>query len=178
MAQAAPAAPAMEPTLPMAPMPTMPTSAPGGGSDPEREEIGSPLDSLAKVLYDIDIETFIKNNIGENAETIAKMVWQKYGGDDKGLSALPGYVGKRVDKKAVPPEVEKQEEAATENKRWERLPMGKNIAQVINSDQPEEALKNLTDSITGIVVNMATAKPEQEGAGGGAEAGGLFGPPA
>jgi hypothetical protein len=81
-AQAAPpVAPPMDPMAGMAPPmdpmagmmggpPTMPMAAPGAPPT-SREEIGSPLDSLGKILYDVDITTLLLSRLGDEAEDTA-----------------------------------------------------------------------------------------------------------
>ena len=45
----------------------MPMAAPGA-PPANREEIGSPLDSLGKILYDVDITTLLLSRIGDAAD--------------------------------------------------------------------------------------------------------------
>ena len=68
-----PPAPGMDPMagMGMDPMaggmggpPTMPMAAPGAPAT-NREEIGSPLDSLGKILYDVDIVTLLLSRLGD-----------------------------------------------------------------------------------------------------------------
>ena len=107
LAQMDPAAAAPPPMDPMAAMgappmgmggpPTMPMAAPGA-PPASREEIGSPLDSLGKILYDVDITTLLLSRIGDAADDTALYVWLMYGGDEHGGS-MKDRVGKRIKKK-------------------------------------------------------------------------------
>jgi len=131
------AAPPMDPMAmgggaPMDPMamgmggpPAMPMAAPGAPPT-SREEIGSPLDSLGKILYDVDITTLLLSRIGDSSEDTSLYVWLMYGGDEHGGS-MKDRVGKRAKKKDVKKEQEEAEQERTEDSRWERLPAGKKI---------------------------------------------------
>lgn len=91
-------APPMDPmAMGMGGPPTMPMAAPGAPPT-SREEIGSPLDSLGKILYDVDITTLLLSRIGDTADDTSLYVWLMYGGDEHGGS-MKDRVGKRLKKK-------------------------------------------------------------------------------
>jgi hypothetical protein len=139
------AAPPMDPMAmggapPMDPMamgmggpPAMPMAAPGAPPT-SREEIGSPLDSLGKILYDVDITTLLLSRIGDSSEDTSLYVWLMYGGDEHGGS-MKDRVGKRAKKKDVKKDQEKAEQERTEDSRWERLPAGKKITDITSLDE-------------------------------------------
>lgn len=145
---------------PMGGMPTAPMAAPGAPPSPEREEIGSPLDSLGKILYDVDAPTLVMQMTGSAPEEIAEKIWKLYGGPDKDVISK-GKPGERVDKKDVPPEKEKEEQAVTEDQRWLRLPEGVSIDDITS-------LKELITTIKGLMLNTSknTAKANGGGPGG------------
>ena len=89
-------APPMDPMggMGMGGPPTMPMAAPGAPSA-SREEIGSPLDSLGKILYDVDITTLLLSRIGDTADDTALYIWLMYGGDEHGGS-MNDRIGKRL----------------------------------------------------------------------------------
>lgn len=171
-AQAAPpVAPPMDPMAGMAPPmdpmagmmggpPTMPMAAPGAPPT-SREEIGSPLDSLGKILYDVDITTLLLSRLGDEAEDTALFVWLMYGGDEHG-GAMKDRVGKRVKKKDVTKEQEKAEQDRTEDSRWERLPAGKKITDITSLDE-------MTAEVQGVAFSAVKNEIKAQGApaGGG-----------
>jgi len=172
MDPAAAAPPPMDPMAmggapPMDPMaggmggpPTMPMAAPGAPPT-QREEIGSPLDSLGKILYDVDITTLLLSKIGDAAEDTALYIWLMYGGDEHGGS-MKDRVGKRTKKKDVTKEQEKAEQDRTEDSRWERLPSGKKITDVTSLDE-------MTREVQGIAASAVKNEIKAQGApaGGG-----------
>jgi len=150
------------------PPPTAPTAAPGGISGPDREEIGSALDSLDKILYDIDIQAMIENDPTLDPDDLAVTVFKMYGGDEFG-NAIRSKVGKRdPHAKNVSPEDEKAEQERTEDKRWERLPLGQHI-----TDIQGVTLDKLTQFMPALIASVVANVKKQ--AGGGA-AGGPPGP--
>jgi hypothetical protein len=150
-------APLMDPmamggTPPMDPMggmgmggpPVMPMAAPGAPAA-SREEIGSPLDSLGKILYDVDITTLLLSRIGDSADDTALYVWLMYGGDEHG-GAIKDRIGKRTKKKNVTKEQEEAEQDRTEDSRWERLTSGKKITEISSLDEMTEEVKGIAAS--------------------------------
>jgi hypothetical protein len=144
---------------PMAP-PVMPTAAPGAPENYRREEIGSPLDTLGKVLYDVDAPTLIMQMTGSKPDDIALHIWMLYGGDEKG-GVYKNKVGERIMQTNVDPDVEKKEQKATENSRWRRLPKGKYINDITTLDE-------LTSTIKGLVVNTVKNESQKGQSPGGA----------
>jgi len=166
------AAPAMDPMaggMGMDPMggmggamggpPTLPTAMPGA-TGVTREEIGSPLDKLGKILYDVDINSLLLTQLGDDVEDTALTVWTLYGGDDKGVDVVPGRTGKRIKRKNVSKEDEESEQKLTEDKRWERLPDGMSIADITSLDK-------LVSQIRGIASSAVKNELKAQGAAAG-----------
>ncbi len=146
----------MDPMMGMGGPPTSPMAAPGAPAG-QREEIGSPLDELGKILYDIDIQTIIFDKLGESAEDIALYVWTTYGGEETGkVNDL--HIGKRIPRKDVSPEDEEKEQKRTEDRRWERLPKDKTIGDITS-------LEELSATIKGIALNVAKNVGKAQGGG-------------
>lgn len=146
----------MDPMMGMGGAPTAPMSAPGAPSG-QREEIGSPLNELGKILYDIDIQTIIFDKLGESAEDIALYVWTTYGGEETG-TVNDLHIGKRIPRKDVSPEDEEKEQKRTEDSRWERLPKDQTIGDITS-------LEELSDTIKGIALNVAKNVGKAQGGG-------------
>ena len=140
--------------------PAMPMAAPGAPAT-SREEIGSPLDSLGKILYDVDITTLLLSRIGDTADDTSLYVWLMYGGDEHGGSEKD-RVGKRTKKKDVTKEQEKAEQDRTEDSRWERLPAGEKITDITS-------LKEMVQEVQGIASSAVKNELKAQGApaGGG-----------
>lgn len=113
----------------------LPTGAPGLEDKTEREEIGSPLTSLAMIMYDIDLDSFIDQNISETPEQIATKIWELYGGDELGINGGNGKLGARKLRYDVSEEEEKKEREQTKDQRWKRLPEGKMISDITTFDE-------------------------------------------
>jgi hypothetical protein len=138
-------APPMDPmAMGMGGPPAMPMAAPGA-PPANREEIGSPLDSLGKILYDVDITTLLLSRIGDAADDTGLYVWLMYGGDEHG-GAIKDRIGKRIKKKDVTKEQEEAEQDRTEDSRWERLPAGKKITEITSLDEMTEEVKGIAAS--------------------------------
>jgi hypothetical protein len=158
-AAAAGAAPAMDPMaggMGMDPMmggmggamggpPTLPTAMPGA-TGANREEIGSPLDKLGKILYDVDINSLLLTQLGDDVEDTALTVWTLYGGDEKGVGVVEGRTGKRIKRKNVSKEEEEAEQKRTEDKRWERLPAGMSIDDITSLDKLVAQIRGIASS--------------------------------
>ena len=155
-------APPMDPMggMGMGGPPTMPMAAPGAPSA-SREEIGSPLDSLGKILYDVDITTLLLSRIGDTADDTALYIWLMYGGDEHG-GFMNDRIGKRLKRKDVTKEKEKAEQDRTEDSRWERLPAGKKITEITSLDE-------MTEEVQGIAASAVKNEIKAQGApaGGG-----------
>jgi hypothetical protein len=138
-------APPMDPmAMGMGGPPAMPMAAPGAPTT-SREEIGSPLDSLGKILYDVDITTLLLSKIGDSADDTALYVWLMYGGNEHG-GAIRDRIGKRTKKKDVTKEQEEAEQERTEDSRWERLSAGKKITEITSLDEMTEEVKGIAAS--------------------------------
>ena len=138
-------APPMDPMgMGMGGPPAMPMAAPGAPPT-SREEIGSPLDSLGKILYDVDITTLLLSKIGDSAEDTALYIWLMYGGNEHG-GAIRDRIGKRTKKKDVTKEQEEAEQERTEDSRWERLSDGKKITEITSLDEMTEEVKGIAAS--------------------------------
>ena len=138
-------APPMDPmAMGMGGPPAMPMAAPGAPPT-SREEIGSPLDSLGKILYDVDITTLLLSKIGDAADDTGLYVWLMYGGNEHG-GAIRDRIGKRTKKKDVTKEQEEAEQERTEDSRWERLSDGKKITEITSLDEMTEEVKGIAAS--------------------------------
>lgn len=116
-----------------------PGGPPGGAAPPEPtyKVIHSPLDSLGKILADLDLQTYLQNNFGTDPVELAQDIWEMYGGSSNDLEK--GKPGKRKENPASsdPIELDKihdDEYNATRNSRWERLPEGVSIDEITNTD--------------------------------------------
>ena len=124
--------------------PTLPTAMPGA-TGVTREEIGSPLDKLGKILYDVDINSLLLTQLGDDVEDTALSVWSLYGGDEQGVDVVVGRTGKRIKRKDVSKEEESEQER-TEEKRWERLPAGMSIADITSLDKMVNQIRGIASS--------------------------------
>lgn len=130
----------------------MPSPPPGGGSPggnapgAPREKIGSPLSTVFEILYDADVMNDVQG-AGKSKDEIALKIWEMYGGTETGGVDSTKIGARNPNKKDVSPEKEEHEEAATEQTRWRRLPLGKTIGDITT-------LKELTDSIGGIMSGL------------------------
>jgi hypothetical protein len=125
--------------------PTLPTAMPGA-TGVNREEIGSPLDKLGKILYDVDINSLLLTQLGDDVEDTALSVWTLYGGDDKGVGVVEGRTGKRIERKNVSKEDEESEQKRTDDKRWERLPAGMSIDDITSLDKMVNQIRGIASS--------------------------------
>ena len=156
-ALAPPPVPGAAPPIPGAPPMGVPPVGVGGAapvqpmsSEPERPQISGALDTLGKILYDADITETIENSPGSDMEEIAADLWQQYGGNEFG-DADPNKVGMR-ETEPMKPEAAEEEQKATEDARWERLPKGKNIADITSL---EEIGKVMNGVAMGTIKNVA-----------------------
>lgn len=111
--------------------------APPGGAPPgtDRPSISGPLKSIGEILYDFNAEEYIALHPTENDDKIAVSIWEAYGGNADG-SVDVGKIGERKEKdeQKLPEESQKELED-TEERKWERLPSGKNIGDVTSLDE-------------------------------------------
>jgi hypothetical protein len=121
-----------------------------------KEQIGAPLDTVFKILYDADIMDKVQGS-GKNSDELALEIWEMYGGTPTG-GVDPEKIGHRSDKQNVNPESEQNEEEATDKTRWRRLPMGDNLGDITT-------LHELKESIEGI--SSGLKKPKNPGGPGG-----------
>lgn len=110
---------------------------------PSFQIIYSPLDSLGKILADLDFKSFLLNNFGDDPKTLALKIWTMYGGNEDDL--LHGKPGKRnevpeSDDTTEQENIQKEEYNQTRNKRWERLPLGVSINDITNLESIENAI--------------------------------------
>lgn len=158
-----------------APPPTMPMAAPGA---PPRKEISGPLNSIAKVLYDADFNSMVENDVNLDPNEVALQIWQEYGGDDKGLKIDPKKQGCRPESDSdLSDEEAEKAYKMTEGSKWERLPEGKTILDLVKNFST--LVDIIRGTITGKTVNlsMQNAKAIQNGAPLGGAPPGAGGPP-
>jgi hypothetical protein len=151
--------PAMPATGPMG----APSVSPMASSPPERPEIDAALDSLGKILYDVDVTEQIENNSATSADDLAMKIWIQYGGRKDG-QVEEGKVGQRGED-AIPPQEAEKERKATNHSKWMRLPLGQTIADVTS-------LEEITKVMTPLMLEVTkSAKAGEAGAAGGAGGG-------
>jgi len=152
---------------------TMPTSGaePMGGAMPGEpgaeapptptfKVIYSPLDSLGKILADLDFKTYLQNNFGTDPDESAHKVWVMYGGSENELS--PGKKGRRSDKPPSADPVELEQLQTTEynntrDKRWERLPLGVSIEQITTPQALSQSIEGGYDALIKQYAKPATS---------------------
>jgi len=118
--------------------------APGGAPPPERPQISGPLASVGEILYDFNAEEYIVLHPNKDEESIAQDIWEAYGGNPDG-SVDKNKTGERKEKDAQnPPEVAQKEREETEEKKWERLPVGKIISDITAFEELIGLIKSLT----------------------------------
>lgn len=117
--------------------------APAGPPAPTFQIIYSPLDNMGKILADLDFKTFLQGNFNKPAKDLALEVWEMYGGDEDGINAYKE--GRRKNKPFSDDMMKQQnyqedEYNRTRETRWERLPVGKTIADITNTQELESAI--------------------------------------
>jgi hypothetical protein len=123
-------------------MPTLPMAGGAAGAEAPPQPVNtfnvihSPLDSLGKILADVDIKSFLENNFGGDPDKLAHKIWVMYGGSENELE--PGKKGARQDTPHSNDMAEQDahqnaEYNATRNSRWKRLPAGVSIDQITNT---------------------------------------------
>lgn len=128
------------------PLDTMTMGAPGGEQAPAAPAfkiIYSPLDSLAKILADLDFKSFLENNFGTEAGELAEKIWVMYGGNENDLEETKK--GRRQDKPSSDDMMQQQEAQEdeynrTRKTRWERLPEGVGIDDITTTEAIEQAI--------------------------------------
>jgi hypothetical protein len=120
----------------------------GGPPPPPVEEpvVPGPLDSIDKILLDSDAMDKLKSP--QDVKSIAIEIWEQYGGLPNG-DVNRGAVGRRrdTDEERQAEEV-KQANEANKNRRWERLPVGQTISDVVGSlDDFVEDIKKIIPSV-------------------------------
>jgi len=153
MPPAPPAAPPMgAPPMGAPPMGAPPMGAPPMGSDPmgtpEEEDpvVPGPLDSTDKIFVDSDAMDKLKTP--GDIRDIALDIWESYGGLPSG-DVNPRAVGLR-NKEDEGRQVEevRQENEGNKDRKWERLPSGQNVSDVIGSlDDLIDGLKKVLPSV-------------------------------
>lgn len=136
-----------------------PPGGEGAPAPPVFKIIYSPLDTLGKILADLDFKTFLENNFGTDPEELAKKVWVMYGGEEDGIGK--GKEGARQDSPqsedmVEQTEIQEKEYNDTRDKRWLRLPLGKTIDDITDTQA-------LTRAILGgfMALVKQNAKPAQ-----------------
>lgn len=136
-----------------------PPGGEGAPAPPVFKIIYSPLDTLGKILADLDFKTFLENNFGTDPEELAKKVWVMYGGEEDGIGR--GKEGARQDRPqsedmTTQSKIQEEEYNNTRDKRWLRLPAGKSIDDITDTQA-------LTRAIFGgfIALVKQNAKPAQ-----------------
>ncbi len=124
---------------------------------PAFQIIHSPLDSLGKILADLDLKTFIENNFGSDQADLAQKIWVMYGGNESQLGE--GKKGAREDKPISDDpmqqdSIQDEEYNNTRESRWQRLPLGVSIDEITT---PEAIEKTLTSG--GFNLARTYAKP-------------------
>lgn len=119
-------------------------SMPPGIPAPEKPQISGPLNSVGEILYDFNTEEYIVLHPNKDEETIAQDIWEAYGGNPDG-SVDKNKTGKRTKESTNnPPEIAQKEREETEEKKWERLPINKNISDITSFDELIGLIKSLT----------------------------------
>ena len=143
--------------------PPMPQAAPAAGG--ERPEIKGPLDSLTKILYDSDIMSMVEGNSGGDPQDMATKIWSDFGGLPTG-EVDPTKVGNRTkEMDEMDDDSAKNEQKATADQKWLRLPQGKTIKDIFDLNQ-------LSTVMNGLVIGAVRKTANENGgeAGGGGEA--------
>lgn len=145
-------------------MPPPGGAPPPGGQPPAPtfKVIHSPLDSLGKILADLDFKTYLQNNFGTDSQELAMKIWEMYGGSRNDLEK--GKTGRRKEEPASadPVSLDKihdDEYNATRNSRWERLPEGVSIDEITTTGA-------LSNAIYGGFMSLKKEKAPAPGGGG------------
>ena len=109
--------------------------------------IMKPIENIGEMLLDIDASKMIASHPDADDAELAGLIWTEYGGKADG-SVDPDKTGKRTEDSNQDPNQQAEEAKATEARRWERLPLGKTIADIgIQLGELEGLMKSLKFSI-------------------------------
>lgn len=140
--------------------PPMPPPEPG---PPPKPVVAGPLSDVGDLFLDFDITSFIATHPNEGPDDVALSIWEKYGGNSD-WTADRTKTGRRTEKDAErPAEQVRAANEKDEDARWERLPAGKTIGDVVT---PSELASNMGDVIYGVVKQLS-APPAPAGSPGG-----------
>jgi hypothetical protein len=132
---------------------------PAGGEAMAEPTIVRPLSAPHDIL--VDCKALDRLGRGTHVDDLVAEIWEEYGGSKLG-GVNNSRKGKRDPKKKPIPEAEiEQEHVQTEDKKWERLPLGKTIADVFKGGQDE-----LRETLVGNLLSL------NQSVGGGAAGGG------
>ncbi len=147
-------------------MPDLGTMPAAGGEAPAApastfKVIYSPLDSLGKILADLDFKAFLENNFGTDEIDLAQKVWTMYGGAEDQMGK--GKPGKRSSSPASdnPDEqakIQEEEYNNTRDSRWERLPEGVSIEEITTPEAIEKSIIGGYNVLFKEVAKPASAK--------------------
>lgn len=137
-------APPMPMGGPMGGPPPPPAGPQGAPTDPsQRPPVPGPLNSMAKVLYDYNINFEVGNSQGDDPEELALKVWVAYGGNEMG-GADPDKVGKRTDEDAKrQPDAVEKERSRNDSSKWERLPAGATVNKVFTLEELNKLMSSI-----------------------------------
>ena len=166
-APAPPPPPPMGMDMGMPPMPPAMGGAPSpAGGQPQTTVTKGmiyPLENIGMILVDAEITKKLSEIFSStkkinttSEQEIANDIWLMYGGNEIG-EVDSEKRGKRLPKK----EVDQKEIDRTENTRWERLPLGKNLEDL------GITLKDFVTAVEAISFGISKAKSKEQGAGGG-----------
>lgn len=136
--------------------PSMPQTAPmASPASGDRQEIIGPIESPTQIFYDMDISNFVENNLHMGVDELTSLIWKEYGGSDDGKKDN-SKLGKRTgDSKDLNPDDAKKERDITEDSKWERLPKGKSIADIISYSDLGKIVSGLMYGITTKIVTQS-----------------------
>ena len=142
-----------------------PPADPNAAPAPSFKIIYSPLDSLGKILADLDFKSFLQSNFGTDHEQLAHKVWVMYGGSENELQK--GKPGSRLDTPASsdPTQLEtiqNNEYNQTRDKRWERLPKGVSIDEITNPQAIQLSITGGFESLSKAVAKPPAAASSQK----------------
>jgi len=118
----------------------------GAPTPPEKPVIPGPLDSIDKIFVDSDAMDKLKSP--QDLKQITIDIWEQYGGLSDG-DINRQAVGKRQEKDEDRDVLTvKKANKIDEDRKWERLPIGKTIADIVGSlSDFENELKKLLPSV-------------------------------
>lgn len=148
-------------------LPTDPMAAPAPVPSAERQEIIGPINSIAQILYDMDVAKYIQNNLHLNEKELALKVWSEYGGNDDGTVDEAKAGNRTKENLTFSPEDAGKERESTENSKWERLEKNKTIADIISYEDLGKIIKGLIYGVVLKTSTQAATPPGGAGAGGG-----------